>query len=279
MTPLPEVRPSPIAGTWYNAYADKLRASIHAYLNQGKRPEIQGEVVGLIVPHAGHIYSGKTAGQAYQMVLGMSFELVTILSPLHQYHFSTLSTSAHAAYETPLGTVKVDHQAIDLISEVLKISSQEVVPIAFDQEHSIEIQLPFLQCALKERFLLLPIMVRTNDAVVLQALGEAIGDAMQGRRGLVVASTDLSHFHTLDQAKELDTALLRQIEHFSPQGVLEAERTGCGEACGAGAVAACLWAAQAMGASSVKLLHYSTSADQTGDTSSVVGYGAGVILK
>ena len=279
MTPLSEVRPSPIAGTWYNAYPDKLRASINLYLNQGKKPEIQGEVVGLIAPHAGHIYSGKTAGHAYQMVMGMAFDIVAILSPLHQYHFSTLSTSAHAAYETPLGTVKVDHHALDLVNEVLTISGQEVVSIAYDQEHSIEIHLPFLQCALKERFMLLPIMLRTLDAAVLQALGEAIGTAMQGRRGLVVASTDLSHFHTQEQAKKLDSNILEQVERFSPEGVIEAERSGSGEACGAGAVAACLWASRAMGANSVKILHYSTSANQTKDTSSVVGYGAGVILK
>ena len=154
-----------------------------------------------------------------------------------------------------------------------------LTPLARDEEHAIEIELPFLQRALAGEFSLLPVMVRTHDPRELQALGEALAEVMAGSASLLVASSDLSHFYPLPIANQLDAAMLARIAQFSPDAVLEAEETGEGFACGVGAVAAVLWAARALGANAVEIVHHSTSAERTGDESSVVGYGAAVILK
>jgi AmmeMemoRadiSam system protein B len=152
-------------------------------------------------------------------------------------------------------------------------------PITNDPEHSLEIELPFLQRSLVGEFTLLPVMVRAQEPKVSKGLGKALASVLRGQDALLVASTDLSHFYTQAVANALDAEMLAQIEAFSPDGAFEAEKSGKGSACGLGALAAVLWAAQELGADTVKILHHATSGDVTGDFSSVVGYGAAVILK
>jgi AmmeMemoRadiSam system protein B len=122
-------------------------------------------------------------------------------------------------------------------------------------------------------------MVRAQEPGISEALGEALAGVLRDKHYAMVASTDLSHFFDQETAKKLDSEMLHQIEAFSPEGVFEAEQTGKGFACGHAAVAAVLWAAKGLGADTVKLLHYATSGDVTGDTSGVVGYGAAAVLK
>ncbi len=272
MSVIPDVRPSPIAGLWYQDDPVQLALQIENYLSAASVPVITQKVVGLIAPHAGHRYSGRTAGHAYRVVSGRSYEIVAIVSPLHSYYPSPVLTSAHRHYGTPLGEVPIDRNAVQQLSTILLEQGVNLTPIANDDEHSLEIQLPFLQRALKDDFKLLPLMVRRRDARFTQILGESLARVLNGRKALLVASTDLSHFYPLQVAKALDREMLRQIENFSPEGVLKAEESETGFACGAGAVMTVLHAARAMGANEVRVLHYSTSADETGDTSSVVGY-------
>ncbi|MDZ4158358.1 MAG: AmmeMemoRadiSam system protein B [Anaerolineaceae bacterium] len=280
MTHLSELRPSSIAGRWYSDNPDRLRQQIDQYLKQAKIPALEGGVVALVVPHAGHRYSGRTAGHAFRTVQGMQRDLVAIVSPYHSYHPSTLLTSAHQAYTTPLGPVWIDQEAvIELNQHLNRLSGLSVTPIVYDQEHSLEIELPFLQRTLTGGFRLLPVMVRGKDIETAQALGTALAQTLNSRSSLLVASTDLSHFYPESVADKLDTEMLHQIAMLSPEGVLEVECTGKGYACGALAVAAVLWAAREMGANAVEVLDYSTSASETGDYESVVGYGAAVILK
>lgn len=279
MNPIPEVRPSPIAGSWYPGDATTLAKTVDQFLHDAALEPMSGEVIGLIAPHAGHIYSGATAGYSFKAVQGKSFDRVAVLSPLHQYHFAPLLTTAHSYYETPLGRIKVDRESLNNVEGLLKQDGLEITPIAFDKEHSLEIELPFLQRALKGNFELLPIMVRSQDPAQLKLLANALAEILKGTSVLLVASTDLSHFYTLKEAGQLDGEMLRQIGLFSPDGVLHAEESGEGAACGASAVAAVLWAAKGCGGTDVQVLHHSTSADATGDTSSVVGYGAAAILK
>jgi MEMO1 family protein len=279
MTAISNVRPSPIAGRWYEGDPKRLAAIIDNYLSAAKLPPLEGDVVGVIAPHAGHIYSGDTAGYAFAAVKGRSYPLVGILSPLHNFHPSPLLTTSHSAYRTPLGDMEVDTGVLSSLEEGLGKQGILLSRIANDQEHSLEIELPFLQRALVGRFKLLPLMVRSEDPDFLRKVGECLADALEGRIALLVASTDLSHFHTEEYAEELDTEMLSQIGDFSPEGVLFAERSGSGSACGSGAVAAVLWAAKKMGAGNVLVLHHSTSGKTTGDHDSVVGYGAAVILK
>ena len=279
MPSISNVRPSPIAGSWYDRDPDRLRESIESYLNNAVIPEIQGDVVGLVAPHAGHIYSGATAGYAFKTVMSKSFDLVAVLSPYHDFHFAPLLTTAHEAYQTPLGKMEVDRATLDKIEKELIPSDLSLTPIAQDREHSLEIELPFLQVALKQTFLLVPIMVRTQKPEQVHALAIALAHSLKGKSALLVASSDLSHFYPEKTADAFDKEMMKQIEAFSPEGVFTTEKEGKGFACGLSAIAAVLWAARELGANKVKLLNHSTSADRTGDKSSVVGYGSAVILK
>ncbi|MCP4142629.1 MAG: AmmeMemoRadiSam system protein B [Chloroflexi bacterium] len=278
MKAITPIRPSPIAGRWYENDPKKLASEIDAYLDNAHLPKISGDVIGVIAPHAGYRYSGEVAGYAFATVRARDFDLVAVLSPFHAHHPDACLTSAHQAYATPLGKISVDRDALDSLDKALQAElGFGLTPVARDGEHSLEIELPFLQRALTSDFSLLPIMVRSTDAQELEVLGKALVEILQGRNALLVASTDLSHFYAQDVAEMLDGEMLSQMEKFSPEGVLEAEEMGKGFACGRGAVAATLFAAHELGADSVSMLNYATSGDVTGDFSSVVGYGAAVV--
>lgn len=274
-----EIRPSPIAGTWYQGAPEKLASQVDRYLAETRAPDLPGEVVALIAPHAGHRYSGRTAGRAFACVRGQSRDLVAVVSPMHAPYPGALLTTAHKAYATPLGPVWTDLDAITQLNSLLAQDQLELTPVANDREHSLEIELPFLQRALDNDFHLLPVMVRSQSPQVARLLGHALAQVMAGRSGLLVASTDLSHFYPGEIADRLDQEMLSRIHRFAPDELFDAERSGKGFACGASAVAAVLWAAKEMGADRVEVLHHSTSGDETGDYSSVVGYGAAAVLR
>ena len=280
MKPIAPIRPSPIAGTWYEGNPEKLAIEVDRYLDDAALPDLDGEVVAVIAPHAGYIYSGAVAGYAFASVRDRDFDLVALLSPMHAPHRDAFLSSAHTAYATPLGKIPIAHDAVDAVDKILRTElGFGITPIANDREHSLEIELPFLQRALKNDFELLPIMIRSTNPHELEVLGKALSKVLRGKKALIVASTDLSHFYSQDDAKTLDSEMLHQIETFSPEGVLNAEEMGKGFACGRGAVAATLYAARQLGADNVKILNYATSGDVSGDYSSVVGYGAGVVYR
>jgi len=274
------LRPSPIAGRWYEGQPKALANNIDNFLDKARIPELKGQVMAVVAPHAGHIYSGGVAGHAFAALRGQAPELVVIVSPMHQYYPQALITSSHDAYQTPLGPILIDRVAVAALNTILRSKLDiELTPVSHDPEHSLEIELPFLQRALASDFKLLPIMVRSQDAHILEQLGKSLAEVLKGKRFSLVASTDLSHFYDQQTAKSFDSEMLRQIEAFSPEGVLEAEKKGTGYACGHSAVATVLWACRGLGADTVKLLKYATSGDVTGDYMSVVGYGAAAILK
>lgn len=271
-----DLRPSPIAGTWYPANPKSLSASIDEYLINVKLPKIHGQVIGVIAPHAGYRYSGAVAAYAFATLRGLTPDLVVVLSPFHNYHSHPLLTTKHQAYSTPLGTIEVDQTALSELQNHLNIP---ITPISNDKEHSLEIELPFLQRVLKNDFKLLPIMIRAQEEFVAQQLGEALAQTLKDKNALLVASTDLSHFYEQQTANQLDREMLQRFTTLKPSSIFEAERLGKGFACGHAAVAAVEWAAQGLGANHVQVLKHATSGDVTGDHSSVVGYGAAVILK
>jgi MEMO1 family protein len=274
------VRPSPISGAWYPGNPTQLRQAIDLYLENASPPELPGEVVALVAPHAGYQYSGHVAGHAFKTVQGRAFSKVLVLSPLHQYHPQPILTSAHQAYHTPLGDIPVDRESLEVISQKLqKKTGLAFTPIANDQEHSLEIELPFLQCALRGDFALIPIMLRDQSREIAKALGEALGESLKETDCLMVASSDLSHFYAEDQANQLDERVLSALTNFSPDSLFDLKQRGEGQACGLAPMAAMLWAAQVMGANQATLLKYDTSASATGDRSSVVGYAAAAITR
>ena len=271
-----DLRPSPIAGTWYDGNPKTLSARVDEYLNAAQLPELNGKIVAVIAPHAGHVYSGAVAAYAFAALRSLTPDLVVVLSPYHALAPYSLITTKHQAYATPLGNIEVDRAALLELQLNLEIP---ITAISNDKEHSLEIELPFLQRALKNEFKLLPIMVRAQEPEVAKKLGRALAQTIGNKNALIVASTDLSHFYDQQTAKILDEEMLARFASFDPESIFEAEQTGAGFACGHVAVASMLWAARDLGANKVQILKYATSGDVTGDQSSVVGYGAAVVVQ
>ena len=273
-------RLSPIAGQWYPGDARTLAATVDGYLAAAGPAALDGAVVALVAPHAGHRYSGPVAGHAFAVARGLAPELVAVVGPMHAPARGAVLTSAHDAYETPLGAVPVDADARRALDDGLRGElGAGLRPLRSDDEHSVEIELPFLQRALAGAWRLLPVMVRDQRREVARALGNALAAVVRGRTALLVASTDLSHDHHRARAHQLDRELLRRVEAFDPDAVLAAGDEGVGEACGIGALAAVLWAARALGGDRVRVLDYATSADTSGDDARVVGYAAAVVTR
>jgi MEMO1 family protein len=280
MNTQPDIRPSPIAGQWYSEDPDDLSEQIDHFLSTTQLPEMEGEIIAVIAPHAGHLYSGPVAGYAFRGVMGLQFDLVAVIAPMHRYYPQPLLTSGHSGYSTPLGVVPIAQEEVEALDIILQTElGMGLTAVRRDAEHSLEIELPFLQRCLRGGFHLIPVMVREQAAPVMQGLGMALAKTLQGRKALLVASTDLSHFYPQRLAEILDTRTLACIEAFSPEDLYQLVEEGEGAACGLGPVAAVLWAARELGGTTVRVLHQATSGDVTGDYSSVVGYGAAVVLR
>ncbi len=280
MNKLKNVRPSPIAGTWYSSNPNQLRETVDGYIERADLPDLPGEVIALVAPHAGYRYSGSVAGHAFKAVKGKSFDTVVVISPMHQFHIKPILTSAHNSYRTPLGDLPVAMNKLDQINTALKAKTGlSLTPIANDQEHSLEIELPFLQRALESDFALIPIMVRDQTRQIAKALAEVLVETLKNESPLLVASSDLSHFYPESKANQLDGLVLSALDDFSPEALFDLKEQGKGHACGLAAIGTILWAAKGLGAKDVTILKYDTSASTTGDRSSVVGYGAAAITR
>jgi hypothetical protein len=275
-----DVRPSPIAGKWYEGDPKMLARLVDEYLDEAQLAELDGEVMAVVAPHAGHTYSGAVAGYAFAALRGRKPDLVAVIAPMHHPYSEHLITTAHEAYSTPLGKVPVDKDALRELDVALKSELDfGLSPVERDPEHSLEIELPFLQRALASKWKLLPVMVRARELRVSQSLGKALAHVLRDKDFVMVASTDLSHFYNQQTALTYDRAMLDAIESFDPEAAFDLERAGKGFACGLGAVTAVMWAARELGADTIKVLRHATSGNVTGDYSSVVGYGAAAILK
>lgn len=271
-----DVRPSPIAGTWYPDNPKTLAASIDEYLANVNLALVEEQVVAVIAPHAGHRYSGAVAAHAFAALRRVTPDLVAVISPYHNHHPAPLLTTKHQAYGTPLGNIEVDSTSL---AELQKHLKKTITAISNDSEHSLEIELPFLQRVFKHPFKLLPIMIRAQEEEIAKQLGAALAKTLKNKNAILVASTDLSHFYDQKTANALDAEMLKCFASFEPAAIFEAEHSDTGFACGHAAVAAVQWAAKVLGANKVQVVNYATSGNITGDFTSVVGYGAAVITK
>ncbi len=275
-----DIRPSPIAGQWYPSDPKRLADSVDQYIQNAETHSLPGQIIAVVTPHAGHLYSGPVAGYAFAQLKGLHPELVAVVSPMHYPYLQPLLTTGHAAYHTPLGDIPVDTGAISQLDAFLRQSlGFGLSRIRNDPEHSLEIELPFLQRSLGDSFKLLPVMLRDQTPPVVEALGHALAHVLMEKNALLVASTDLSHFYTQEEANLLDEEMLRRVGNFDPASVLRAEDEEVGFACGKGALAAVLWAARDLGGTRVDVLKHATSGDVTGDFIQVVGYGAAVVTR
>jgi len=267
------LRKSVIAGSWYPGNPSVLRRDIEGFLNLVPDTEIAGEVVAIIAPHAGYIYSGQIAAYAYKRICGNNYDAVIVVGPSHRVAFPGVSIFGSGGYETPLGIVPVDEELARQIKKNSKLVSD--IPAAHVQEHSLEIQLPFLQYVLGN-FSFVPLVMGDQGADACQDLARAIYAAVQGRKILIVGSSDLSHFHSYNEASSLDSVALRHLKDSDAAGLLSSLENGTTEACGGGPMAVAMLVASMMGATEARVLKYANSGDITGDKSSVVGYAAAV---
>ncbi|MGZ3592282.1 MAG: AmmeMemoRadiSam system protein B [Syntrophales bacterium] len=271
-----EIRKSVIAGTWYPGSSKVLRADIEEFFLNAPDVVIDGSIRGLIVPHAGYAYSGQIAARAYKIIKRKVFDAVLVLGPSHRAYFRGVSIYNRGGYETPLGVVPVD---VALANDIMAQSEMiSYMPDAHSQEHSLEIQLPFLQVALGE-FRFVPLVMGEQDRETCENLAESIVNAITGRNVLLVGSSDLSHFHSYEKAVKLDSAVIKRIEKMDGRGLLEDLEKNLCEACGGGPAAVTMMVSAKLGADRAKVLKYANSGDVTGDKSSVVGYASAIFYR
>lgn len=274
-------RKAAAAGTFYPANAVELTKTIASLFAEVEKVPLIGRPMALIAPHAGYVYSGKTAAKAYKLLEGEEFETVVIVSPSHTVFFKGASVYEGAGYETPLGLVETNKELSEKIATVspsVYFSNMGHAAGSTRGEHALEVQLPFLQVALG-KFNLVAIVMGEQDATSTRALGETLASAIKGTNTLLVASTDLSHYHPEKEARNLDFAVQKAIEQFDPDLLLETLESGEGEACGGGPVASVMMATKRLGGGSVQFLEYSNSGTITGDFDEVVGYLSAAIIE
>jgi AmmeMemoRadiSam system protein B len=238
---------------------------------------LDGEVVGLISPHAGYVYSGQTAAYAYHQVRDKSFDVVVVISPVHRMLLGRFAVIRARAYETPLGQVHIDEELVDMLGKEIAINR-----VDYDGgEHSLEIQLPFLQVALGD-LNLLPMMIGESSFRAGNELGVALAKVLKGKRALIVASTDLHHIPNYEEVVRRDKVVVDAIASLDLARVKEALSPLDCSVCGRIPVYATLTATKAMGADQIKILHHTNSGDVSGMREAgqyTVGYLAAAVYK
>ena len=276
----PVVRPAAVAGTFYPAEASELEAAVQQYLSQVEPSASPGALVALIVPHAGYMYSASVAAHAYRLLEGRSYDTVIVIGPSHRVPFTGFALTEADAWATPLGRVQIDREAGDHLGADLP--NARLLEAAHSVEHSIEVQLPFLQTVLED-FRLLPILMGDDSRESCSSLAWALAEYTRGRSVLLIASTDMSHYPSYDDAVRVDRQTLAAIETMEADRVAEttgrllAENTPDLDTalCGEGPVKTVLMAARQLGADQARILRYANSGDVPGvPRTGVVGYCA-----
>jgi len=270
------VRKPAVAGSFYDGDARRLREHVDSLLTEASDSELKGVVRGLVSPHAGYMYSGPAAAVGYKTLRGLSYEAVLLVGPSHREYFAGVSVYSGDAYRTPLGDVPIHQEIRDsLVNESPLLELSEVGHRA---EHCLEVQLPFLQRVLGD-FSIVPMIIGNQTKEACFSLGNAIAQATKGKNVLLIASSDLSHYHPYDAAVDLDRRVIDQVEAFDESALmaqLDSERV---EACGGGPVVSVMRAAKQLGANQSRVLFYCNSGDITGDKSAVVGYLSAAFLQ
>jgi AmmeMemoRadiSam system protein B/AmmeMemoRadiSam system protein A len=270
------VRKPAVAGSFYPMDSSKLSSTIDNYLKQAD-VEIKEEIIGAISPHAGYVYSGQTAAFVYKALKNKEKKLVILLGPSHHYYVKGFSVYDEGKWETPLGTVSIDEDFASKLKSHSELINND--KIAHTEEHSLEVQLPFLQKTFKD-FKIVPIVFNTDQPSLLEILANALSKELLNRKDwVIVVSSDLYHGYNYNEAKAATDKVDEYIKNFDYIGLLEYDRAmreaGVCAACGCSAIAVLLKVMNNLGATEVKLLEKTTSGDVTGEKSGyVVGYGA-----
>lgn len=266
------IRRAAVAGTWYPGTEKSLAAAVDAHVAKA-RSSVNGDLVALVAPHAGLMYSGPVAAHAYRLLAGREFDVAILVGPSHFVGFDGVAAFPGGGFETPFGVAEIDEDLNRAIA-----TSPVVRPAAapHQREHSLEMQLPFVQ-RLAPRMKIVPLLMGYQTRATAEALGDALGRALRGHRALLVASTDLSHYHDAETAAEMDRVVIDCVARLDPEALQGALTEQPEHACGGGPTVAVLRAAAALGAADARILDYADSGDVSGDKSSVVGYLAAAI--
>ena len=274
------VREPAVAGQFYAGSSGRLRDEVAAAfrhrLGPGDLPELADagprDLIALVSPHAGYMYSGPAAAHGFAaLAADGSPDIVVILGPSHRGGGAPIAVSGASAWRTPLGEVPVE---TELSRRLAEATGAAIDDSAHAAEHSLEVQVPFLQALLGEGWRLVAAVIADHRPAPLRRFGEGLADVLQGLNALIVASTDFSHYVPQAMAEENDRLAIDAILNLDGDGLLATvDRHGI-SMCGAAPVAATLFAACRMGARSARLLRYCTSGDTSGDYSAVVGYAS-----
>ncbi|MBM3319455.1 MAG: AmmeMemoRadiSam system protein B [Candidatus Eisenbacteria bacterium] len=268
----PSIREARWDGQFYPADPRDLEREILRFLDEAEGSNPGGEVIGLVSPHAGYVYSGPVAGSAYAAVRGRSFARVVVLSPSHRAAFHGASIWPAGAYRTPLGDVPIDEKG----AAGLLLAAKDLVrdlPGPHIEEHALEVQIPFLQVSLGA-FRLIPLVLGSHDLSFAEELAGRLADLFGSDDTLYLASSDLSHFHSYDDAVRIDRLLLDLLERLEIEKLAGAIEAGNTEACGIGPILALGAAARDRFGARARLLRYANSGDTAGGKSEVVGYAS-----
>ncbi|OPL19125.1 MAG: hypothetical protein AVO35_12250 [Candidatus Aegiribacteria sp. MLS_C] len=262
------IRRPAVAGMFYPAGAHDLERTVRGYIRgSGRSPE--SGVAGIVSPHAGYVYSGAVAGAAFATAPD-SVSCVVIVAPPHRYPVSGGSVFDGEGYSTPIGVAPVNRK----VTGSLLDSGLCFQPAAHLNEHSAEVQVPFVQVRWPDASIAV-VLQGSDSPSFSRELAEAIDAAVSGeRRPLLVASSDLSHYHSETVARQKDSLMIRAFLSGDARRLREAAAEG-GEACGIGPIGTLMEYARIRGCTRFEEIMWTTSAEASGDSSSVVGYFAG----
>lgn len=270
------VREPILAGSWYPKEPEALRRDITGFLRQVPPDNKTGQLVALISPHAGYRYSGQVAAHAYKLLENRKFDTVIVVAPSHHHRFDGVSVYNQGDFRTPLGDIPLDLAMIRAIMD--QDTTVRFIPEAHAKEHSLEIQLPFLQTVLPG-FRLVPLVMGDQGMSSCRRLGETLSAAAKGKSVLLVASSDLSHFHSDPEARAMDQRVISNVKKMDTEALQADLSRGISQACGGGPMVAVILAAKQLGADISEILNTANSGDVTGDRASVVGYMSAALWK
>ncbi len=270
------IRKPAVAGMFYPDSPSNLSSTIKGFLSKVDKLPVDKNPVALIVPHAGYMYSGQVAAHAYKQIEGLNFNTVILIGVSHRAPVRGASVYKSGAYETPLGVVEVDSDIAEKIMAQSEIFG--FYPNADAMEHSLEVQVPFLQVVLSN-FKIVPILMGHYSEHIISAISNALVNVIKGNEGiLLLASTDMSHYHPYKVAVNMDDIALTSIKRMDTEQLMQDLDSGECELCGAGPVIVVLMTAKKLGVSNIEILKYANSGDVTGDKSGgVVGYFSAMI--
>ena len=265
------VRKSAVAGCWYPGTAKKIVDEVEEYLAAAGPRGVPGRLIGLISPHAGLRYSGPVAACAYSLLAGRSDITVLLVGPSHRFAFDGVALWGRGAFETPLGTVPIDEELAQALLTTDAQAADEERP--HREEHSLEMQLPFLQHVVSG-LRIVPALLGSQSRSEVDRFAAAVVESVGNRRDVVlVASSDLSHYHPALVANRLDAVVVKDVERFDAEALMLRIEASHEHACGGGPMVCVMKAARMLGATDATILRYADSGDAgEGDKSRVVGY-------